>query len=137
MVTNTNIKRFGTYSIVDNKVRINYNNGTDSILFEDISSISYKTISQPNLVNSFICTILGFIISLAGSGSGNFSISILGIIIIFLGFILAFVFKNEYDNIIIETRGGKLIFFTVDHGSGKKYIDKIEEDRRNNLQNNS
>jgi flagellar motor component MotA len=88
-----------------------------------------------NLLVTLTCSILGLIISLAGSGSGNFSIAIFGLIIIFIGVILAFVFKNEYDNIIIETRGGKLIIFTVDHGSGKKYIDKIEEDRRQNILN--
>lgn len=137
MIVNENTKRFGTYSIVDNKIRISYNNGTDSVLFEDISSISFKTISLANFLVAITCSVLGLIISLSGSGSGNLNISFLGIVIIIVGLILAFVFKNEYDNIIIETRGGKLIVFTVDHGSGKKYIDKIEEDRRNNLQNNS
>lgn len=136
MIVNENIKRFGTYSIVDNKIRISYNNGTDSVLFEDISSISFKSISIVNLLLSISCSVLGGIISFSGSFSGKTEIGILGILIIIIGLILGFVFKNEYDNIIIETRGGKLIIFTVDHGSGKKYIDKIEEDRRNNLQNN-
>jgi hypothetical protein len=136
MIVNENIKRFGTYSIVDNKIRISYNNGTDSVLFEDISSISFKSISIVNLLLSISCSVLGGIISFSGSFSGKTEIGILGILIIIIGLILGFVFKNEYDNIIIETRGGKLIVFTVDHGSGKKYIDKIEEDRRNNLQSN-
>jgi hypothetical protein len=136
MIVNENIKRFGTYSIVDNKIRISYNNGTDSVLFEDISSISFKSISYANILLAFGCTFLGLIISFSGSFSGKPDIGILGIIIIIVGIILAYVFKIEYDNIIIETRGGKLIVFTVDHGSGKKYIDKIEEDRRNTLQSN-
>lgn len=135
MIVNENIKRFGTYSIVDNKIRINYNNGTDSVLFEDISSISFKSISYANILLAFGCSLLGLVISFSGSFSDKTDIGILGILIIIIGLVLAFVFKNEYDNIIIETRGGKLIVFTVDHGSGKKYIDKIEEDRRNNLQN--
>lgn len=137
MIVNENIKRFGTYSILDNKIRISYNNGTDSVLFEDISSISFKTISLANFLVTITCSVLGGIISFSGSFSGKPDIGILGLLIIIVGIILAFVFKNEYDNIIIETRGGKLIVFTVDHGSGKKYIDKIEEDRRSNLQNNS
>lgn len=137
MIVNENIKRFRTYSIIDNKIRISYNNGTDSVLFEDISSISFKSISYVNILLAFSCSVLGIIISFSGSFSGKPDIGILGIIIIIIGIILAFIFKIEYDNIIIETRGGKLIVFTVDHGSGKKYIDKIEEDRRNNIQNNS
>ncbi len=137
MIVNENIKRFGTYSIIDNKIRISYNNGTDSVLFEDISSISFKSISYVNILLAFSCSVLGIIISFSGSFSGKPDIGILGIIIFIIGIILAFIFKIEYDNIIIETRGGKLIVFTVDHGSGKKYIDKIEEDRRNNIQNNS
>jgi len=64
-VIQQNQKKFGTVSFIDNKVRINYNDGTDSVLFEDISSISYKSINQPNVLISLAFTFLGIIIIFA------------------------------------------------------------------------
>jgi len=61
-VIQQNQKKFGTVSFIDNKVRINYSDGTDSVLFEDISSISYKTINKPNVLISLACTFIGIII---------------------------------------------------------------------------
>jgi hypothetical protein len=113
-VIQQNQKKFGTVSFIDNKVRINYSDGTDSVLFEDISSISYKTINKPNVLISLACTFIGIIIMFFNIT--NINILILSIFIIVLGMILMFVFRTKFDNVIVETRGGKLLIYSVEFG---------------------
>ena len=124
-----NQKKFGSVSFIDNKVRINYKDGTDSVLFEDISSISYKTINQPNSLISLACTILGLIIMF--TSITNLQMIFLAIFIIVIGMILMFVFRIKFDNVIVETRGGKLLIYSVEFGMGKEQMEKIETEKRN------
>ena len=128
-VIQQNQKKFGTVSFIDNKVRINYNDGTDSVLFEDISSISYKSINQPNVLISLAFTFLGIIIMFANID--NLSILYLSIFIILVGMILMFVFRIKFDNVIVETRGGKLLVYSVESGMGREQMEKIETEKRN------
>jgi membrane-bound ClpP family serine protease len=128
-VIQQNQKKFGTVSFIDNKVRINYNDGTDSVLFEDISSISYKSINQPNFLISLAFTFLGIIIMFANIG--NLSMLYLSIFIIVIGIILMFVLPIKFDNVIVETRGGKLLVYSVESGRGKEQMETIETEKRN------
>ena len=130
-VIQQNQKKFGTVSFIDNKVRINYNDGTDSVLFEDISSISYKSINQPNVLISLAFTFLGIIIMFANID--NLSMLYLSIFIILVGMILLFVFRIKFDNVIVETRGGKLLVYSVESGMGREQMEKIETEKRNQI----
>jgi hypothetical protein len=127
-VIQQNQKKIGTVSFIDNKVRINYSDGTDSVLFEDISSISYKTIKKPNVLISIVCTFIGIII--LALNFTNIINLILFMFIIVLGYILMFVFRTKHDNVIIETRGGKLLIFSVEFGMGKEQMENIESEKR-------
>lgn len=131
---NQKTKRFGKYSISDNKVRVNYQDGSESVLFEDISSISYKTINTPNFLISLGCTFLGFIILIIGCSSGNpktiITTAIISVVIIVIGIILMYVIRKKFDNVIIETRGGKEIVFSVEYGTGSTQMEKIENTKR-------
>ena len=59
-------------------------------------------------------------------------------ILAFAGFIGFFIYayymvftkRIKYDNVVIETRGGKIITFSVDPGKGKDVMEKIEDDKR-------
>ena len=128
-VNQQNEKKFGTVSFIDKKVRINYNDGTDSVLFEDISSISYKTINQPNFLIYLACTFLGLILMI--TNITNLSMLCFGIFIVVVGMILMFVFQNKFDNVIVETRGGKLLVYSVQYGMGKEQMEIIEAEKRN------
>jgi|TARA_B110000091_G_C13431373_1_gene316178 hypothetical protein len=46
------------------------------------------------------------------------------------GLILTFTNKIKYDNVAIETRGGKIIRFSVSTGEGKGIMEQIEEEKR-------
>lgn len=119
-----NRKKLGTISFLDNKVRINYSDGTDSVLFEDISSISYKSIDLPNVLVFFLCLILGMAISIFAS---NLYLLIPSCIV---AIILMFVLRIKFDNVIIETRGGKLLYYSVIYGQGKEQMELIETEKR-------
>ena len=122
-----NKKKFGSVSFIDNKVRINYNDGTDSVLFEDISSISYKSIKQPNfLLIGLPCWLLCIILIITNPAFYFFTLFIMVI-----GTILMFVFPIKFDNVIVETRGGKLLVYSVESGTGGKQMEKIETEKRN------
>jgi hypothetical protein len=124
-----NQKNPGHFSIDGNKLRIENNQGLSSVLFEDISSISYKTISVPNFIFMVIGFVLyGIILFMDWSDfQTRFSVSV----IVLIGFIVySLMNKKKWDNVMIETRGGMLLSYSVEFGDGIKQVDKIEEEKR-------
>lgn len=124
-----NQKRFGTPTFIDNKVRVNYGDGVESVLFEDISSLSYKSINQPNPLIGLLMGLIGglfFFLPMFTDMNTGLCI-ILGIGVIALSF---FLFRIQFDNVIVETRGGKLLVFSVEFGKGQNQMEMIEEEKR-------
>jgi len=137
--------RKGEYTLTDNKVRVNFIDGSESVLFEDISSISYRTIKSPNwkivgiwfgvvCVSAIFAALIYERIILEGQFV-YFLISLLGLL---FGFIMMFLTKdiNLCDNVFIETKGGKQIVFSVECGFGAEKMEQIENDRRNFQEDN-
>ena len=52
------------------------------------------------------------------------------LILIVLGFVLPFKFPFKWDNIQIETRGGKILEYSVPEGKGKDQMELIESKKR-------
>ena len=125
------VKKVGAYSLADGKIRINYDSGTESVLFEDVSSLSWKSCGHPNYkyYALFLGVILGILlmdtnIALGCAiGFGSIAAALIG----------AAVNQVKFDNVIIETRGGKIIVFSVDAGNGSSVMSKIEDDKRNHV----
>jgi hypothetical protein len=44
--------------------------------------------------------------------------------------ILSFINREYWDNVVVETRGGQLIIFSVLEGDGLKYLEDIELKKR-------
>ena len=130
---NPNARYPGRYSIEGEKLRIENKEGMTSVLFEDISSVSYKSLSQPRPVILFIGSLISLPLYYIGTKSENIWIDLLGLVI-FIGF-LVYTYKNKtkWDNVIVETRGGLLLFYSVESGQGISQVDKIENDRRKML----
>jgi hypothetical protein len=128
---NVSILRYpGNFSIEGNKLRITNKMGMSSVLFEDISSISFKSIQTPNWKYFLIGFLITILMTIIGGSTSNVSIVVLGLII-FIGFwIYSFINKNKWDNVIIETRGGLLLFYSVDNNEGINQVNKIEEEKR-------
>ena len=124
-------KRYGQWSVKDEKLRITFKDSEESVLFEDTASISYLKISNPNPLYIIGGFILGCIL-----GFGNIDSGEVGLVMfllfgpIILGVILGFSNKIKFDNVAVETRGGKIIRFTVDPGDGKAAMEQIEEEKR-------
>jgi hypothetical protein len=128
---NVSILRYpGKFSIDGNKLRIENKMGMSSVLFEDISSISYKSVSINNFKMIFIGSLITMLLTIIGLTNESPSIVFLGILI-FIGFVI-YSYKNsiKWDNVIIETRGGMLLFYSVDIGEGINQVNKIEEEKR-------
>ena len=132
----------GSFSINDNKLRITNLNGESSVLFEDISSISFKKNSSRNLmyvIFGILTYMLG--VTLGNSSKGDnyktiiigLNISEVSILICMTGIILIilyFIKKIKYDDVIVETRGGMLLTYSVKEGEGKNQVNLIEEQKR-------
>ena len=123
-------KRYGQFSVKDEKLRITFKDSEESVLFEDTSSINYLKVENPN----FLYMILGFVIGIilmVNSDTSDFAM-MMGVFLIPFGLsiIIAFGNKIKYDNVAIETRGGKIIRFTVEAGKGKTIMEQIEEEKR-------
>lgn len=119
-------RRPGKPSIEDDKVRITYENGKSSVLFEDISSISYESFdfNSPN----WFMVILGVVGFVAGIASKSVPVAAGCLIVIAYGY-----YKyDQFDNVIIETRGGKQIVFSLDKNYGEKIVNQIEKRKREN-----
>ena len=121
--SNVTKKNPGSFSIDGNKLRVTNSSGLSSVLFEDISSISFKSISIPNI----IFTIIGILLGLMFVMNQAFG---LGMLIILVGGILAFVYPNKWEDVLIETRGGMLISYSVEVGEGIKQVNLIEDQKR-------
>ena len=124
----------GSFSINDNKLRIKNLTGETSVLFEDISSISFTKNSVPNIKYIYY-GIIGFII---GIFIGNLSKNLndIGTITCIIGLILILLpffndnFRIKFDDVIVETRGGMLLTFSVQDGEGSNQVDLIEKQKR-------
>jgi hypothetical protein len=139
---NTQLKRNpGNFSISDNKLRIQNSNGQSSILFEDISSITWKKISIPNLtfimIGIFILFFGMMIVSINTKANEGDSVLLL-FIIVGIGFIVyGNIYKIIWEDVIVETRGGMLLSYSVDQHKGQIEVNRIENARRDVLQNTS
>jgi len=130
------VKKIGTYNLADGKIRINYSSGTESVLFEDVSSLSWKACKKGNplALLLLIPVVLGFL-------SPDLIFGFIGVqsyLIVSIGSVVATIFvllryPIRWDNVIIETRGGKNIEFSVEEGEGMDVMTKIEEDKRNHV----
>ena len=125
-------KRIGTVSFNDNKVRISYDNGSESVLFEDISSIGYRELKGGNVyvfLAGLVIATISFLILLFYQ---QYILSVFVFLILFvLSSILSFVFfMLKWDNIQIETKGGKILEYSVPEGKGKDQMELIESKKR-------
>jgi hypothetical protein len=132
-------KNPGTCSFSDNKVRVQNLDGQSSVLFEDISSITWKKRSLPNIeliVAGVFLIFFGplFTLSLGAknnSDDSNVMVLVYIILIAGIGLLLYGIFnKKNWDDVIIETRGGLLLFYSVEIGMGAKEVDTIEHEKR-------
>ena len=55
------MRKAGKYTLVDGKIRVNYATGTESVLFEDVSSLSWITQSTIRWVYAVIAFIPAFL----------------------------------------------------------------------------
>lgn len=124
----------GKFSIQENKLRIENSDGQTSVLFEDISSITWRKEDRQN-------TELGLFGIYVGVFGGMFSMffwdnNIIPIIFLIIGILIAiigFLDIQYWDDVIVETRGGLLVKYSVEANQGQKNIDQIEEAKRNLL----
>ena len=128
-------KNPGKVTFHDNKVRIEFKSNTESILFEDISSLS----SSKHYVWNWKWIIIGFFAmyiplliakALELDGLAYLAFSLVGIGCFIGGFVMAVKKKNKWDIVIVETRGGKQVYFSVDDGNGIETVDAIENEKR-------
>jgi hypothetical protein len=131
----------GSFSIQDNKIRIQNLNGQSSVLFEDISSITWVNRSMPNMILISIGIALLFcgplsILTITSSKNsyGNdspFNGLALLLAIGSIGLIIyGSINKTTWDDVIIETRGGALLSYSVDEGNGRSEVNNIEDAKR-------
>ena len=123
-------KNSGSFSISENKLRVRNRTGQSSVLLEDISSITW---AKRSMLNSNL-VIIGFITIFIGPivGYGLFERESVGLILLFAGFaICTYGLRNKvlWDDVIIETRGGLLLTYSVEAGLGESETDKIETAR--------
>ena len=127
----------GSYALEmeNKKMSVSTNTGQHSVLFEDIASTSYNRITgkaewkiknKPAFFGGCAAIFIGF-------GTGEQLENLAGFIIV-SGIIALFIgAKKEekiWDNVTIETRGGKTVTYSVDVGQGTVDMDAIEEARR-------
>lgn len=126
----------GSYALdmENKKLSVTTSTGQHSILFEDIASTSYTKVTgepemkiknQTALIIGVIAFILGVVLSDQGELGGILIVG--GIIALFFGYGQE---KKIWDNVTVETRGGKTVTYSVDLGQGKVDMDAIEEARR-------
>ena len=126
----------GSYALdmENKKMSVTTTTGQHSILFEDIASTSYTKVTgepemkiknQTALIIGVIALILGVVLSDQGELGGILIVG--GIIALFFGYGQE---KKIWDDVTVETRGGKTVTYSVDLGLGKVHMDAIEEARR-------
>jgi len=120
----------GKFSFEDNKLRISNLDGISSVLFEDISSISFKSNSMNNLKWVLIGFLISIVLSILGGYNNSIPTIVFGMIVI-IGFIIySFMDKIKWDDVTVETRGGKLLSYSVDFGQGENQVEEIEKLKR-------
>ena len=130
----------GKFSIQDNKIRIQNLDGQSSVLFEDISSITWVKRSIPNmtLVSVGIVLLFSGPLSILTIGAtrqthNDSTFNVLALLLI-LGSIALIIYglanKTIWDDVIVETRGGALLSYSVDENMGSDEVDKIEDEKR-------
>lgn len=129
-------KNPGSFSINDNKLRIQNNTGQSSVLFEDISSITWKRHSIPNTMFVFIgiiIAILGpsFVATNSKNGDSGFMIFVIFLIGVGIA-IYGFYVKTIWEDVVVETRGGMLLSYSVEENEGAIEVNRIENARRGN-----
>jgi membrane-bound ClpP family serine protease len=123
--------------IIDgNKIRIQTDAGQDSVLFEDIASLGFKRVAIGEYPSTYILGIICLIIGLSGMMFGwifmnGIASLILGLAVVILGNYLMKQTYFYFDQISVETRGGKIILYGVNDTFGQSEIDRIEEAKRN------
>lgn len=137
-----NIQRPGNLSFDDNKLRVSTENDITSVLFEDISSLSVRKGSGVNfkyVVFGIISLFIGYIISKVYYVEIEMSFDSFSLwknlkLLFYLGglilIILSFINREYWDNVVVETRGGQLIIFSVLEGDGLRYLEDIELKKR-------
>lgn len=80
-------KIMGSVTFNDDKLRVNYASGTESVLFEDISSISFRRRESPNNLYIILGTLIGAALIFYGIFEASQFLPLTGLIVIILGFI--------------------------------------------------
>ena len=104
----------------------------ESVLFEDVSSLSWTSCSKAN-PKGYLFFLLPFVFTFFIDELGISTYLALGVAAVVAGAWYAFSNKVKWDNVILETRGGKKITFSVEKGEGMTVMEKIEEDKRNHV----
>ena len=131
-----NKKNPGKVGFLDNKLRIEFKltNSTESILFEDISSMSSSKVWGLNWLYILLGFIFFIIMAIIGVSVGDSEagpvIVVIGVAGTVAGFILSIIFKKIWDDVVVETRGGKQVKFSVPEGKGIETVDSIENEKR-------
>ena len=115
----------GSFSISDNKLRIQNSMGQSSVLFEDISSITWERKSTPNLLLIILGAIVMFTLVFI-ENEGKWVVFFLGIGIAVYGYIN----QISWEDVIVETRGGKLLIYSTELNQAQGEVDRIEKARR-------
>ncbi len=135
-------KNPGSFSIDENKIRVKNLKGQTSVLFEDISSITWEKIAIPNVLLITIGVFLIFfgpMYALTFAAKNNSDDSSLNFIMIFIiivaiGMIISgIVNKKKWEDVVVETRGGLLLRYSVEDGLAESEVNKIEHARRSFL----
>ena len=112
-------------------MRISYDNGSESVLFEDISSIGYRELKGGNVYVFLAGLVIALISFLILMFYQQYILSFFVFLILFvLSSILSFIFGFKWDNIQIETKGGKILEYSVPEGKGKDQMELIESKKR-------
>lgn len=125
-------KHPGSFSVDGNKLRVTNKLGMSSVLFEDISSVSFKSFSIPNWKYFILSLVIPFLFFVFQVVMGFF-VAFITIPVFLIGIglmIYAFINKIKWENVIIETRGGLLIYYSVEENEGINQVDKIEDAKR-------
>lgn len=127
----------GAFSVNDNKLRIQNSTGQSSVLFEDISSITWKQISIPNLtlimIGIFILFFGMMIVSINTKANEGDSILLLFMVVGIGVIIYGYINKITWEDVIVETRGGMLLSYSVDLNQGQIEVNRIENSRRSSI----
>jgi uncharacterized membrane protein len=121
-------KKSGNYRLDGDRIRVTYSEGgTDSVLIDEIASVSLTPISVPNPLVMLICVFIACLVFFVGFLAGFLAI-LAGIVV---GAVLMIINSTKYENVGIETMGGKIIYFTLELGKGHQAMEDIENIKRN------